>query len=76
MNIKPSTSGWNTQSEIDYLKRIGQFSEFAATFKKIDILKGYFSAAKKRVDWRGMDSEKIISFAKELILREKNKELK
>jgi hypothetical protein len=70
---------WNTNEEMNYIKRIGEsrvatrlgvetvFDKLLPSGKirwKVRQLSGYIAGAEKRVDWDIMEKVKIIAFAK------------
>ncbi len=59
-----------TAHEINFLSRIGTHSLSSRKTGKAALLRGYLGACELRQEWGRIDSERVISFAKEQLARE------
>jgi len=60
---------WTTENEISYLQNIGGW--FAVTtHSRKEILQGYIDSALRRDDWGEVDGNKVIMYAKQMLLEE------
>lgn len=53
----------NTETEKEFIDGLGTFATEMENEKKADIYEKYVNALRKRKNWDGMDSEKIINYA-------------
>ena len=60
--------GWTTENEISYLSGIGTWGKVALSRK--EILQGYIDSALRRDDWGEVDGNKVIMYAKQMLLEE------
>ena len=59
---------WTTENEISYLSGIGTWGKVALSRK--EILQGYIDSALRRDDWGEVDGNKVIMYAKQMLLEE------
>jgi hypothetical protein len=58
---------WTVKDEIFFLENIGKFSDFGKLYDRTEILRNYISASEKRADWDGMDKERVLRFARNML---------
>ena len=61
-------TGHNTLSEKQFIDGIGRHSR--ALMSRRALLVGYLAAAKRRTDWGSMNSDAVITYAKDALARE------
>jgi hypothetical protein len=59
--------GWTVKDEIFFLENIGKFSDFGKLYDKSEILRNYISASEKRADWDGMNKDRVLRFARNML---------
>ncbi len=63
-------SGYATDSETEFLKRLGSYSEPSKRLDRLDLLKGYLHSIPSRVEWGGIDRLRVQQEVIALIERE------
>lgn len=58
---------YTTESELDFLDKIGRHGEHRSEVRRIQALEGYIKAAPRRMDWCGIDKGRVLAHARKLL---------
>jgi hypothetical protein len=58
---------YTTDSELDFLDRLGRHGEHRSEVRRINALEGYIKAAPMRADWAGIDRGRVLAHAIKLL---------